>query len=160
MLTSSKREAIKSGGRGGYSASLGSVHRGGQYSKSRPGVDGNSNTVHPWFIFHRWIEHVRPIRLGRQRTWSSLSACQAAAAARELDDANAMAKAGGPGPAHLWRVVLHARGIAGRVRRELRRRSAWSWRTALAARALWSVGPLARTSSLPPPPAAVGFLLL
>ena len=91
MLTSSKREAIKSGGRGGYSASLGSVHRGGQYSKSRPGVDGNSNTVHPWFIFHRWIEHVRPIRLGRQRTWSSLSACQAAAAARELDDDNAMA---------------------------------------------------------------------
>ena len=62
MLTSSKREkteATNSRGRGGSPASLASVHQGGRQSKSRPGVDGISNTVHPWFIFGRWMEHVR-----------------------------------------------------------------------------------------------------
>src|SRR6185312_13114748 len=72
-------------GRGGSQATT----RCKRCSKSRPGVDGISNTVHPLFIFNRWIEHVR-FRSGRRRTRSSLPG---GAAARELDATSAMAEA-------------------------------------------------------------------
>ena len=72
---------------------------------------------------------------------------QLLAAARELDDA--VAKAGGPGPAHLWSVVPHARGIVGRVRKELRRRilGEQPWRLVRSGR--WGRRPLARPSPSP-----------
>ena len=65
----------------------------------------------------RWIGHVR-LRLGRRRTGQDsvvVVTCQAEAgvAARELDAASAMAKAGGPGPPQLWSVAEHACGIVG-----------------------------------------------
>ena len=70
-------------GRGGYPASHGMKPKRRRHQHQGPGVDGISNTVHPWFVSGRYIENVRS-RSGRQRTRSSLTRCQEGTGAREL----------------------------------------------------------------------------
>ena len=130
---------------------------GGRYSKSRPGVDGISNTVHPLIHFGP-LDGTRAAQIGQEedRTRSSLSLVRqvwcgrAEAGCRQCHGEGRRPRSAAP---------------LDRRRRTRGTSSPLPWRTgtALAARALWpgipSVWPPACALS-PPPAASSGFLPL
>ena len=83
---------------------------------NRRGMDGISNTVHPWYPLSRWIGLVRP----RSSVDSVvLVPCQAG---EPVPRAGCHQRRGGgegricPGPAHPWSAVEHACRLIGRGR--------------------------------------------
>ena len=85
------------------------LSRGGRCG---PGVDGISNTVHPWALSAAGLHLCGPDWMTPSSSTSSSSGSQAGAAPRELNGASATADgAGVPGQVHLSSVAEDAGGI-------------------------------------------------